>query len=315
MMHAMIVCRRSLLLLYLCTGLLAVGFTLGQAHAFDHWTTGLAGYQAMDKDVAHYAARARPERSAPHLTANGSWVVETDKNTGLTEPRLLSLANGRSVTRVNHALQAVHGYILQQERVWRHDHDIDEYGPSVVPGLLTVTYFSPTTFSYVVRGEQLTQGSMRLPIVRGTTLDIESGTISTVASCDGSGPFFKFGRLLTVCDNARLHAFRDLWKEQARTLQRTVPRRVDEWDEWCRKLTTFYIDIQDEQLGHNFGFEFSLYLTPTGLAVHQAFGVSGAEERCILDSQSPFLPTIIPWQKLAPLMNPGPLRNELLSLQ
>jgi hypothetical protein len=202
--------------------------------AFDHWTTGLNRYQPIDKDAKYYAAHARPERSAPRAAANGSWLVETDKNTGLAEPRLHSLANGRGVTRANHALQAVHGHILQLEGAWRHEQHIGSHAPAVAAGSLMVHIcLQPRS----------------------------------AMSCAENGPFFKFGGLLTVCDTARLRIFRDLWKEQAEALQATISRRADKWDEWCRSLATFWIDIQDGQLGHNFGFEFSLYLTPDGLAI------------------------------------------------
>jgi hypothetical protein len=59
---------------------------------------------------------------------------------------------------------------------------------------------------------------------------------------------------------------------------------------------------------------FSLYLTPTGLAVHNAFAVGAWENACVTEPDSPFFPVVIPWRKLAPLMNPGALRDELLAL-
>jgi hypothetical protein len=108
--------------------------------------------------------------------------------------------------------------------------------------------------------------------------------------------------------------FRRLWLQQAQHLQATVPRQAEEWQEWCRATATQYIDFQDEQLGSNFGFVFSLYLSPKGLAVHQEFTVTGPEGWCVLDPNSPFFPTVIPWNKVAPLMNPGALRDELLAL-
>jgi len=303
----------SHVLFRLCTGLLAVTLPLG-ANAFDHWIVGLGGYQPKSKDAAYYAAHARPERSAPQATANGSWLIETDRNTGLAEPRLINLATGRSVARANHALQALHGSILQEERAWRHDHDIDEYGPSVEPGTLTVWYFSSTTLSYIVRGTLRTQGSMRIPIVRGTTLDIGRGTFASVKSCGRHPSFFSFGGLLTVCDHRKLEVFRSLWRTEAQALQATVPPyKTGEWDEWCRNLATSYIDHKDYYTGEDDYFFFSLYLTPRGLAVHAAPALFRRDEQCLLDPDSPFFPTIIPWHKLAPLMDSGPLRDELLA--
>ena len=60
---------------------------------------------------------------------------------------------------------------------------------------------------------------------------------------------------------------------------------------------------------------FSLYLTPAGLAVHDAFAVGAWENGCITDPHCPFFPVVIPWRRLAPLMNAGPLRDELLALR
>lgn len=239
-------------------------------------------------------------------------MVETDLNTGLGEPRLVRLSNGRSIARANEALQAVHGRILQLERARRRELDQKD-DPAVTPSSPTVTYFSTTTLSYVVRGEQLTGGTMRLPIVRGTTLDIELGTVSTVMPCRNKRPFFRLGSLLSVCDRTRLAMFRTLWLEQARKLQATAAQPGKVWNEDCRELTTTFIDIQDEELGHDFGFVFSQYFTPAGLAVHQEFTVFGTDDRCVLDPHSPFFPTVIPWHKIARLMNPGPLKDELLA--
>lgn len=93
-----------------------------------------------------------------------------------------------------------------------------------------------------------------------------------------------------------------------------MPRyKTGEWDEWCRSLATDYIDHKDYYTGEDDYFLFSLYLTPRGLAVHEAFALFRRQEQCLLDPDSPFFPTIIPWHKLAPLMNPGPLRDELLA--
>ena len=53
---------------------------------------------------------------------------------------------------------------------------------------------------------------------------------------------------------------------------------------------------------------------PAGLAVHDSFVVGAWEGECVTDPRSPFFPVVIPWHKLAPLMNPGQLRDELLAL-
>jgi hypothetical protein len=104
-------------------GLIAAGliWSAGSspARAFDSWTVGLNGYQPRKEDAAYYKAHARPVLGEVRDIGNGSWLVETDLNTGLGEPRLVRLSNGRSITRANEALEAVHGRILQLERARR----------------------------------------------------------------------------------------------------------------------------------------------------------------------------------------------------
>jgi hypothetical protein len=303
-------CRGALVIIGLSISIAA------PALGFDDWTVGLNGYQPKQRDAAYYAARARPDRGQLQALARGTWRVETDLETGLTEPRLVSLANGRSVTRANDALQSVHGHVLRLERAWARENEIAHYGSSVMATEVKGSYFSPRTFSYVVLGRRKNAGSMTAPIVRGTTIDIERGTIATVKPCRSGPSFFTLGSLLTVCDGPKLELFRSLWRTEAEALRATVPHyKTDEWDEWCRGLVTAYIDYKDYDTGEDDYFEFSLYLSPRGLAVHAGLALMRRQEQCVLDRDSPFFPTIIPWRKLAPLLNPGPLRDELLALQ
>jgi hypothetical protein len=127
--------------------------------------------------------------------------------------------------------------------------------------------------------------------------------MSTACGRDQRRPFFTFGNLLTICSDAALDAFRALWREQGRLVQATVPRQGERL-EGCRYSALEYIKEGD----------ISLYLTPAGLAVHNRFRIGDIGEPCFGFADSPFVPVIIPWHKLAPLMNPGPLRDELLAL-
>src|SRR6478735_10342225 len=77
-------------------------------HAFEDWTVGLNGYQPKERDAAYYRTHARPERGELQVAPAGTWLVETDRETGLAEPRLITLGSGQSVVRANQALQAVH---------------------------------------------------------------------------------------------------------------------------------------------------------------------------------------------------------------
>jgi hypothetical protein len=147
-------------------------------------------------------------------------------------------------------------------------------------------------------------------LVRGAVVDVARGKLFTINACreELSRPFFTLGPLMTVCDDRKLEAFRTLWREQGRIAQSRVPvvprpeNKLTQED--CRFLALAYINEMSL---------FSLYLTETGLAVHNAFAVGAWENVCVTDPGSPFFPVIIPWRELAPLMNPSPLRDELLS--
>ena len=164
-------------------------------------------------------------------------------------------------------------------------------------------------------GDEALGGNGAASLVRGAVIDIPSGKIFTINACreELARPFFTFGSLLTVCDDRKLEAFRTLWRERGRIAQSNVPilpksmfppNTITQED--CRPLVLAYINELSL---------FSLYLTPAGLAVHDAFAVGAWEHGCVTDQHSPFFPVVIPWRSLAPLMNSGPLRDELLALQ
>ena len=273
------------------------------------------------RDAAFYRSWAQPVRDAPQSLGAGQWVLETDRKTKLAYPRLVTLASGASVARANAALEAMHGRILKTayratsvlSRAPFGELDTDS---SMVVHFYTVkaTYLSPSTLSLVAIGWEEHEGNGAYLLVRGAAVDIASGRIFTINSCheERRRPFFTFGPLLTACDDGKLSAFSTLWREQARILHSEVPRvhmalRQNELtQEDCRGLVLSNIG--------NATF-FSLYLTPGGLAVHNAFETGVWEASCYVARDSPFFPVVIPWQKLAPLMTPGPLRDELLALR
>jgi hypothetical protein len=271
------------------------------------------------KDAAFYRSWAQPVRDSPKNLGAGQWALETDRKTRLAYPRLVALANGASVARANAVLEAMHGRILKTayratsvlSRAPFGDLDTG-FGIVVHFNIVKATYLSASTLSLVAIGEEEHEGNGGYVLVRGAAGGIASGKIFTINSCheERRRPFFTFGPLLTVCDDGKLEAFRTLWREQARLLHGQVPaiqRRPNEiTQEDCRGLVLSNID--------NATF-FSLYLMPGGLAVHNAFSTGAWENECYTTRDSPFFPVVIPWQKLAPLMTPGPLRNELLALQ
>jgi hypothetical protein len=273
------------------------------------------------KDAAFYRSWAAPTRGAPQNLGVGQWVLETDRKTRLAYPRLVALTNGASVTRANAALEAMHGRILKMAYQTNSDLTGTRFGEldtglEFLVNLSTVkaTYLSSSTLSLVAIGDESWEGNGASVLVRGAVVDVVHGKIFTINACrkELSRPFFTFGPLLTVCDDRKLEEFRALWREQARIVQSQVPimqrqalRQNELTQEGCRPLVLAYINEMSL---------FSFYLTPSGLAVHNAFAVGAWEGACVTDPRSPFFPVVIPWRKLAPLMNPGALRNELLAL-
>lgn len=248
-------------------------------------------------------------------------MSETDSKTRLAYPRLVALTSGASVARANAALEAMHGRILKTAYQTNSALTGAPFG-ELDTGLefpvrfltVKVTYLSSRTLSLVAIGDEALGGNGDAALVRGAVVDIPSGKIFTINACreEPSRPFFTFGPLLTVCDDRKLEAFRALWREQARIAQGQVPvlpksrfPKNEITQEDCRPLALAYINEMSL---------FSLYVTPAGLAVHDAFAVGAWENGCITDPHSPFFPIVVPWQKLAPLMNAGPLRDELLVL-
>jgi hypothetical protein len=274
------------------------------------------------KDAAFYRSWAAPIRGAPQNLPGGQWTLETDNKTRLGYPRLVALANGASVAPANAALEAMHGRILKtayqtNSTLTRTRFGELDTGLEFLVQLWTVkvSYLSSRTLGLVAIGAEALGGNGGAALVRGAVVDVPSGKIFTINACreELSRPFFTFGALLTVCDDRKLEAFRALWREQGRFAQSQVPvlqksmlPKNEITQEDCRPLVLAYINEMSL---------FSLYPTPTGLAVHDAFAVGAWENGCVIDPRSPFFPVVIPWQKLAPLMNPGPLRDELLAFQ
>ena len=303
--------------------LLVLG-TSGQAESYLSDPSVSFGHHLPDgKDGAFYRTWADPERNAPRTLGAGQWTLETDRKTRLAYPRLVALTNGASVTRANAALEAMHGRILKTAYQTNSDLTGTPFGEldtrfgdfAVVLSTIKLTYLSSRTLSLVATGDEALGGNGGIALVRGAVVDISSGAIFTINACreELSRPFFTFGALLTVCDDRKLEAFRALWREQGRIAQSQVPILPKSMlpqnvitQEDCRPLVLAYINEMSR---------FSLYLTPGGLAVHDSFAVGAWEGECITDPHSPFFPVVIPWQKLAPLMNAGPLRDELLALR
>jgi hypothetical protein len=236
-------------------------------------------------------------------------VLETDLRTGLSYPRLLGLTNGTSVARANKALEAIRGRVIRKALDWNRQAQLDSLGrvwdPDGVSTSATVklTYFSAKYISALELGSVTTAGNSSLVLARSAMVNIERGSITTTQSCGSSDrlPLFRIGDLLRVCDERRLEIFQALWREEGHAIQAKIPKQGEEAEK-CRYSSLAYVED---------GF-ISLYLTHRGLAVHNAFA-AGGEQVCFIDPDSRFVPVVIPWRKLQSMMEPGPLRDELLS--
>jgi len=282
-------------------------------YTLSDWTVGLGPIPLDATDAAFYRSHADPVRDEAKMLPGGRWVLETDRRSRLAYPRLLSLAQGESVTRVNEILQAIHGRNLRWELAWRRRigalalgraDALDE--PAVEQTGVRMTYLSAKHVSLVALGERLGPANGGDVLAQGAAIDLQRRTIFTINACPGRSTYFTFGTLMTVCDDRKLEAFRALWREQALIVKATAPYETMLKDT-CRAWVLAYVDDNESA-------EFSLYLTPGGLAVHNVFTLRGALERgCHCDPESPFFPIVIPWSKLEPLLNSGPLRDELLA--
>ncbi|HLG48841.1 MAG TPA: hypothetical protein VKY24_21530 [Reyranella sp.] len=305
----------SLIILVLGTSSQAESYLSDLSVSFGH-------HLPDERDAVFYRAWADPERNAPRALGAGQWTLETDRKTRLAYPRLVALTNGASIAAANAALEAMHGRILKTAYQTNSDLTGTPFGEldmrfgdfAVELSTVKLTYLTSRTLSLVAIGDEALGGNGSVALVRGAVVDISSGAIFTINACheELSRPFFTFGTLLTVCDDRKLEAFRELWREQGRIAQSQVPvvpksmlpKNVITQED-CRPLALAYINEMSR---------FSLYLTPAGLAVHDSFAVGAWEGECVTDPRSPFFPIVIPWHKLAPLMNRGQLRDELLAL-
>ncbi len=187
-----------------------------------------------------------------------------------------------------------------------------------------LTYASVSLVSAVsVRGSNLSHPFF---YPQGVTLDLARGAIYGIMPCNSANRFdygqvaqggphylFRFGPLLRICDQASYREFKRLYAERAAaaakihaSLMKESPGPSNNDDiKFCIEQ---YVDAGKYPKRD---YEFALYLTAKGLAAHRSSFESALEMRnCTFVTR--LNPTIIPWHDLAPLMQPGPWRDELL---
>jgi len=163
---------------------------------------------------------------------------------------------------------------------------------------------------------------------RGVTFDLARGAVYGIMPCNSANRFdygkvadngphymFRFGPLLRICDEASYREFKRLYAERAAMAARVNAPLMNEPPEKSNNDDIKFCIQQylDADKYPSLDYEFTLYLTAKGLAAHRSSFESALEMRnCTF--VTPLNPTIILWHDLAPLMQPGPWRDELLAL-
>jgi hypothetical protein len=76
-------------------------------------TASSARHPPDGASAAFYRSYARPERGKPRAEADGVWLLETDRGSGLAYPRLTARTDGKDVAPTNRLLEALHGRVIQ----------------------------------------------------------------------------------------------------------------------------------------------------------------------------------------------------------
>jgi len=129
------------------------------------------------------------------------------------------------------------------------------------------------------------------------TRDVRQGKLSRLFDCNDEAALFRFDY---DCNPTMRASFTVLWHEALNPAIAADDRKS--------QIACSYSPGDDDL--ENWAFE--PYLTLGGLAVFKVF--PKVMNFCMLD-KSRTNPVIIPYQKLASLMTPGALRDELLSLK
>jgi len=269
----------------------------------------------------YYKSHSRVRLGREYRLSNGvAWRNLVDIPTKLAIPRITWMPDRKAMQRANRLLDAIQGGILSEyaelRSFWREAGEfaakIEGSVPAVIPrdrfiwqpDLVSLTFATSKLVSYTeVRIYQ--SDGMRLPQAQGRVLDLERGRIFSIESCTAgeslySNDTFRFGDFLEVCDPESLTNFLALWAEKVEAASRAAAHGTDPDAEYCAEAMKPY----DSRW-------LALYLTPSGLAVHNGHFWPNSAYECMLE-KSAVNPVIIPYRDLEPFMKPGPWRDELL---
>ncbi len=284
---------------------------------------------------AHAQVILKPEQRLPNGIA---WRLHVDGPTGTKGVRITWMPDANRRRTANRLLEGVQGEDLRAamgmfydregayesegeylQRLFANKGKIEPKGSTpqeinfamatlrAIQGDVSLTYASSKLVSIVsVIASNLSRPDF---YPRGLTFDLAQGVVYGVAPCtDRVGRFFRFGPLLRICDEASYRAFNRLYAEQAAIASRVLLAQLESAPKTV-PCFSYFIDA-DKQPDADYQFAFNL--TPNGLAAHRSFVGPGEPSECRFATA--LNPTIIPYHKLAPLMEVGPWRDELLAL-
>ena len=321
--------RHSFVYLVALVWILAM-VTASASHAADF--EGLSGGEYVPSDratwAAYYRKHAHVRLEPEHRLPNGvSWRLHEDVVSKLAMPRVTWMPDSRSMRSANDMLDMVHGGSMLFS--WAMGQELDqindfgrsrgllplEYGRPVVQTDVGLTYATSRLISLVDLGYVEHQGSGVPRIMRGVTLDLLTRQMYRIEACSGSEQnppngrsttyLFQFGKLLRVCDRPAYIEFIQLLKRRANLIAEQVAKSRDPVVRECSEMAGPFIGEDQEIV---------LYLTFTGLAVHNTeYRPNAIRSTCTL-ARSPVNPVILPYRELEPFMIPGAWRDELLRL-
>jgi hypothetical protein len=269
----------------------------------------------------YYKSHSRVRLGQEHRLSNGvAWRNLVDIPTKLAIPRITWMPDRKAMQGANRLLDAIHGGLLlryaELKLSWRETGELAAKAegsvPAVIPrdrfiwqpDLVSLSFATSKLVSYAEVRIYRDDG-MLLPEAQGRVLDLERGRIFSIESCTLGesyyGNTFRFGDFLEVCDPESLTKFLALWAERVGAASKAAVHGTDPYAEYCAEAMKPY----------GSGRWLALYLTPSGLAVHNGRFWPNSAYDCMLE-KSAVNPVIIPYRELEPFMKPGPWRDELL---
>jgi hypothetical protein len=285
----------------------------------------------------HAHIRLRPEQRL----ANGvSWRLQVDDHTRTRIPRITWMSDHRSLLLANRMFEMVHGKAIfdagEFEAKWlKLDKSEDSFAADVSnvydQGEVELTFAGQRFVSYREIGIAAQSGSYYTRFAKSQVLDLEHGTFSGVEACPrAKGPYgegfpdydwnkpesykeaedpavryFIFGSLLRLCDEERFRTFRAFavkWAKAAIPAEdASRSPQADYCSAWAWDLATKDLPMRP-------------VLGVSGLVLYDLDAPRGVRSYRCPSGAFQIDPVVIPYRELAPLMIPGPLRDELLAL-